>query len=360
VTHEGPRRGRRTGRRIALAAGAALVGWVLLELVGRWLVFGGTPYFVNDVDHRLEPNGDDVNADGIRCQFDSGEFTAASFNVLALGDSFTFGTGVQDHEAGPQQLEQRVRGRADLAPVRVVNMGWVSSSPLLSLRLLRDLGDRYHPDLVVLGLDMTDFGDDLKYERLLHRRGIYHLVGVAPVTFWGVRQVLTLPPLRGLHLRVYGFPAERFFVTNQSLERSRALMEATLGNLDGIHAWSRDELGADFVLVVMPRCYQYSDRESPASWERGAYEPLGPHVLEPFRFFEEVAPALPYPVLSALPAFQQTDVFPTCLDDDPHWTVAGHGVAAGAVLEGLVGLEVLPVRPTVAPLQPAVSPAQGP
>ena len=44
---------------------------------------------------------------------------------------------------------------------------WVSSSPLLNLRLLRDVGHKYRPDLVVYSLDMTDFRDDLHYEHAL-------------------------------------------------------------------------------------------------------------------------------------------------------------------------------------------------
>jgi lysophospholipase L1-like esterase len=327
---------------LARVAGACVLGWVVLELLGRWLVFGGTPYFVDDVDHRLEPDGVEINADGIRSSRSSAQFAADGLNVVALGDSFTFGTRVAPDEAWPQSLEQRIRQRSELEPVQVANFGWVSSSPLLSLRLLKDIGAAYHPDLVLLALDMTDFGDDLKYARLLQRRGIYRLVGIAPTTVWSGRQVLALPPLWGLHQRVFGFPAQRFFVTNQPLDRSRAWMQATLENLAAIDTWCREELDASFVLAVLPRCYQYSDRESPQSWERGAYEPLGPHVLEPFRFIEEQESTLPYPVVSLLEDFQQTDVFPTCQQDDPHWTAAGHAVAAEALLEALLDLDVLP------------------
>ena len=60
---------------------------------------------------------------------------------------------------------------------------------------------------------------------------------------------------------------------------------------------------------------------------------LGPHCLEPFRFFEELAPKLPYPVHSLLRTFQETDVFPTCFDHDPHWNAEGARVAGEAMAE---------------------------
>ena len=39
-----------------------------------------------------------------------------------------------------------------------------------------------------------------------------------------------------------------------------------------------------------------------------------------------------HPVGSLLPAFQQTDVFPTAFKADPHWNTDGVGVAVEAIL----------------------------
>jgi hypothetical protein len=101
-------------------------------------------------------------------------------------------------------------------------------------------------------------------------------------------------------------------------------------HLEGLAAASR-RLDADFVLLVLPRCFQYDAAESPRNREAAEYTVLGPHALEPFRFFASIERELSFPVLSLLPAFQETAVFPTCLPDDPHWTPAGHRVAAEAI-----------------------------
>ena len=88
-------------------------------------------------------------------------------------------------------------------------------------------------------------------------------------------------------------------------------------------------------MYVFPRSFQYSDRECPKNWEADQYEVLGPHCLEPFRFFEELAPEVDYPIHSLLDAFRETVVFPTCFEADPHWNPAGYRVCAEAMLPTL-------------------------
>ena len=98
------------------------------------------------------------------------------------------------------------------------------------------------------------------------------------------------------------------------------------------------ERGAEFVVVVLPRSYQYSARECPQNWEKDMYVTLGPHALEAFRWFDEISPQVDFPIVSLLETFQQNQEFPTCLDDDPHWNATGHKVAAEAVLQALLPL----------------------
>ena len=109
-----------------------------------------------------------------------------------------------------------------------------------------------------------------------------------------------------------------------------------------MHRFTRDVLGAEMGLVIYPRAYQYSRRESPRNWERGKYEILGPWVREPFRYFEEVADSLPYPMVSLLPAFEQTGEFPLYNADDPHWTDLGAAFAARALFGELSERGLLP------------------
>lgn len=100
-----------------------------------------------DIDHRMRPSAvAGVNSDGIRCDFEADQFTADTFNVIFLGDSFTYGYRVEDgRDAFPAQVERLIRAGDRDSDVRTINFGWTSSSPLLSERLLRDIGQSIIP-----------------------------------------------------------------------------------------------------------------------------------------------------------------------------------------------------------------------
>ncbi len=312
-----------------------LVIWAVFEFEAQKTVLAGPVAVYIDPDHRLRPDDPraGTNGDGLRSALEAADIPDTACTVLFAGDSFVFGVQVEPHEALPQRFEAGLRAHLGRESVHVVNAGWESASPLLALRLLRDVGPKYGPDVVLYGFDMTDFRDDRIYRNLIERRGVYAFSRIAPASLWllnrGARSVLPEPAYR----RLFHMPSDRFFAVNQPLEQSRDLMLAAWESVVEIDAFCRTKLGADFHLVVLPRNFQYSDRESPASWEAGEYMSLGPYVLEPFRFFAEQAKAAAFPVHSLLPTFQETTVFPTCFTGDPHWTPAGTTVAADALVQ---------------------------
>jgi lysophospholipase L1-like esterase len=118
------------------------------------------------------------------------------------------------------------------------------------------------------------------------------------------------------------------------LDETRPYARHLARNLASIARHARD-LGAEPVAFVLPRHYQYDAREAPSNWEKDRYDLLGPYSLEPFRFFEELAPEVDYPIHPLLAAFLENDAFPTCFDDDPHWNETGTSVAARAIAERL-------------------------
>lgn len=319
---------------LALVLVIAALSILLLELIGQRLVFRDELYIVDNVDHRLRPTLlKQVNFDGIRSDVGAEHFQENHHNIVFLGDSYVYGWGLPLEDTVPALLQKKAREAMQDKQINVANFGWPSSSPLLSYRLLRDIGHKYKPDVVILAVDMTDFHDDIKYARLLERKGILQLLDYTPVTLIALQKLLLSLGLESLHEDIFGFPARRFFVTDQPLAASRPYLMHIQRNIDRINELSTFELDAKFVLLVLPRAYQYSDRETPNSWEQGVYENLGPFAHEPFRYFEEVAREADYPVISLLPAFQNTTVFPTTFDGDPHWNVEGSRVAAAAVYD---------------------------
>jgi len=306
----------------------------LFELIGQNFLFKDKLYFVNDIDHRMIPNSrEDINSDGIRSKVEASNFSEDALNIIILGDSFIYGESVAYNKTIPQMLEAKVRANQPERQINVANFGWVSSSPLLSLRLLKDIGKKYNPKIVILTIDMTDFQDDIKYLHLLERKGIYSALDLIPITILTIRKTISAIGFEWLHEAVFGFPIRRFFVTDKPLSETKSYFVYIQNSIDKIYYFSKNELGAKFILFVFPRGYQYSDKESPNNWEKSEYQVLGPFAHEPFKYFEQIKFKVSYPIISLLPNFQNSNVFPTVLDDDPHWNEAGNKIAVDAIYQ---------------------------
>lgn len=319
----------------------AIVGLALPRAIEAAVIAAVARTHELTVDHRMKPDGREINSDGIRFRGEARELRDEDFVILVLGDSFTFGWNLPYEASFPYVLERRLAERDCDRPVRVVNMGWTSASPLLGLRLLREIGHAYRPDLVLYALDATDFHDDIRYELHLRREGDFEPDAsevverlarqVAPGLF-GERSALLgriaalwrRPPPEPWEAPAFPGPKERYFVTAHPLERTREAIErGTARHLAEMADFSERVLDARMALVLYPRAYQYSPRESPMNWESDRYERLGPYVREPLRYFEERAGELPYPVLSVWEAFEQSAPFPLFFPSDPHWNEAG-------------------------------------
>jgi hypothetical protein len=295
-------------------------------------------YFAS-LDHYPRPDPKKgYNEDGIRTfrNRPAGQFAGAGLNMIFLGDSFTQGYMVRKDDSFPFQLGELLEKAAPGLRFNIANFGWISSSPLLSLRRLEKLGGKYRPGLVLLCLDMTDFHDDLKYRDQLENPRHF-----SPFTFFLYR--FQLAPLwadfkKGLRFsaREPRIPEQRYFVLNQPLEKSRKYLGEIERNIRAIDDFCREKLRAKFVLIMLPRNIQYSARETPDNkLEPGEYSALGPYVLEPFVWLEEFGQRVKFPVFSLLDDFRDSGVFPTCFATDPHWNRAGHAVAARGVFKVL-------------------------
>lgn len=306
--------------------------WVAPHLCA---LLGDKKYLVfMDPDHRPKntKRNQGWNSDSLRCRWESADFKEEGLNIIFLGDSYTYGMRLKPHQAFPFKVERMLAKYYPKQDVKVANFGWTSSSPLLSLRRLKDIGHKYKPDMVILCIDMSDFFDDIQWKNMLERRGFYWYLDKIPLTLHLLEFLFP-----SLSEKFYDWsnrnanrPLQRYFITEQPMEQSLRYMDVILDSIEKIHQYS-EELGARFILVILPRPHQYSDRECPDNWEKGRYATMGPHALEIFRFFEDLQAKVGYPIHSLLQDFQETKLFPTCFDNDPHWNDTGTTVAAKAV-----------------------------
>lgn len=99
-----------------------------------------------------------VNSLGYRGAEFSREKEPGKIRIFAVGDSFTFGVGAEDNETIPYLLESQLKGQKK--SVEVINAGVGHTSPITHYVNLRDIHLQYHPDMVLLLLDLTDLQDD--------------------------------------------------------------------------------------------------------------------------------------------------------------------------------------------------------
>ena len=341
------------------------------RVYSAWIVAQVASVHALDVDHRFFPDGQEINSHGARFKGEAGDLTGDDFVILFMGDSFTFGFNLPYAEAYPYRVEALASRASCDASIQVVNMGWTSSSPLLSLRLAREVAFAYQPDLVVYTLDMTDFHDDLRYEQALRDQGDFEVdVGgvlrrvvasrLPAAGGWGgffdavalevrvaeAEEDASVTPLVGKHV----FPSrqDRYFMTRVPLEQSRAAIErGVMKNLGELAALGQDVLDVPMALVLFPRAYQYAPDESPRNWEAKAYAGHT-HLRAPFEYFAERAPGLDYPVFDLWDDFEaaearvQGGAAPLHFVTDPHWTGAGARVAAEGVWRRLVEAGLVP------------------
>jgi lysophospholipase L1-like esterase len=96
------------------------------------------------------------------------------FRILAIGDSCTFGLGVDDHETWPAKLEQLLNQRFS-GGVEVINAGVPGYSSYQGRRFLKTAGLDLQPDLVIVSFGFNDADvwssrTDLATARLLRMR----------------------------------------------------------------------------------------------------------------------------------------------------------------------------------------------
>ena len=84
-----------------------------------------------------------------------------AFRILVLGDSVTFGHGAQFETTYPYLLEQRLRRWRPDVTWEVWNLGVPGYNTRQELMYLQEVGQRFQPDLVVVGFYPNDlYGND--------------------------------------------------------------------------------------------------------------------------------------------------------------------------------------------------------
>ena len=265
------RRGRRLLFKLLVLSASLLLGLLLGEISLR-LFFGYAGYrgqafsrpdpelsWVNKPLADVEVRGRDysylvhVNSLGFR----GAELRAsAGSRILLLGDSYTFGQGVDNNETFPAHLQSLFTsaGRKD---VEVVNGGVYGYGARQASGLAHREWDEVKPSVVIFTHCGNDFADDLRFSQGNYKRirnvvpGRQFLREHSALYHFLARKVVTLFSKLGIHNRNIRFeqPGEGGLVSDmgKKWEESRNL---TCGALDGLKKICQERGARFFVTTV--------------------------------------------------------------------------------------------------------------
>jgi lysophospholipase L1-like esterase len=343
---------------VGLAEG--LVRW-LLDPPGRWPASEESPVMLDDplLGYGLRPGATGqytagghvalirINARGFR-DHSFPDTLGAGRRMLAVGDSFTFGLGVDSTDSWPEQLE-RMLGRDEGPDVTVANAG----IPGYSARQMRQLAEAMLPELrpqvVLIGMNsetywrveapyvyrvgqlvqtsalpnLTIGKDGLYYSRIVKWRWLNRL------DVWMSQHFELGAHLLALAQRAYGMllaepdgaEAPPTPPTPDSTEVRRRLQPA-LAEVERMAAVARAAGAQAVVLLINPQR------------EDGSFAPVQSGynaAVSEFCRAAGIAVVDPLPALVAQSAGRPLYRSP----DNYHWTVAAHTVAARALADYL-------------------------
>jgi lysophospholipase L1-like esterase len=100
-----------------------------------------------------------INADGLRDSVYARPKPEGVFRIVVMGDSISFGYGVEEAEAYPQVLEALLSELVPDSPIEVVNLGVGGYNAYNEAQLLEGVGRTYEPDLVLVQFCINDLND---------------------------------------------------------------------------------------------------------------------------------------------------------------------------------------------------------
>ncbi len=282
------------------------------------------------------------------------EKVPSTLRILVLGDSFTWGFGVERGESWVDLLEQRLR--SDGGAIEIVNGGVPSYSPMLEYLYLRDHGLELEPDVVLLAFDMSDLQDDFFYEQSAEFDEAGELVAVLGKETGGIvkRSFKSLRLLRLLRSaldqvyarhrsgREFSLPQHtdlrfnRFALTRDDVPEAQAdpHWRRSLDYLDRIHQLTEAH-GIPMILLGYP----YGHQASTLEWTDGRhhYGFAGDKVYgdHPARRLSDFAAERGIFFVSLFDAFREEADGGLYFAGDGHFTVAGHELAARVLNEKL-------------------------
>jgi hypothetical protein len=302
-----------------------------------------------------------------------------TYRIAVLGDSFTFGFGVETPDTMCVLLEEMLNASEDGQTFQVYNFGVNSYSPITEYLYLKHELIKYDPDLVVLMYDIGDIQDDYFYEPHLVRDAHGEIVACDPFRIRGFpdikaylmyysryfnlidqKLIQSLRKMKTLGVANY-FSNKRRGVRNKTqilihpgidtIAFDKFLMFRPGKKREIVMKhWSRtctylllmkdvlEERDIDFLMVTYP----YGHQVGPGQWGKGraywAFE--ANRVYDPgegFSIIEDFAGRNGIRFVNLYGDFAGSNDTPLYFRNDGHWNENGQRIAAGALYGKVIG-----------------------
>ena len=350
---------RRLVTRFLLAAGATAITCLLLEgavralklapppwpvLAGqatrptedRVLKFENKPDAIRTITYVDAPGAEPrvvtmtTNRHGLRGQAEVRVGKApGTFRIACVGDSYTYGHGVDDDDTWPYQLSTLLRADADESSVEVINFGVSAYDTVQEVHQIRTKVLDFAPDLVLLGWFFND--TSVHGGAGADRREMPFLVRTLSRKNEGwIKELRDRSHFAELVCRrVYRHSFQQYFVatrTDTYDAETRGWQRATkaLGNAKKL----LDKRGVPFLLVLFPTLYRDGDH-------------LGSH--EAYEKVKAFCRDISLPTLDLEPEFLDEELSSLWVHyTDDHPNGAAYRIAADAIRTFLFEQGVLP------------------
>lgn len=407
--------------RVSWKITSPVVGNVLLVILGSILALAVTELILRlipknekplvdcrqenrELHHSLKPN--------TLCHFSSSEWNisyrinsiglrdeeiAASkddeFRILVLGDSFVEGYGVDSENRLTEILEKNLASKTN-RKINVINAGVASYSPLLEYLSLMKL-EYLSPDLVLVGVDLTDFNDEIGYYNYFRKpdekaktleeeasRKAYEetrtninteqaeIQQYKRESGWGkknltlylrikmtlrqlktyvivtnfVKDILNRPYLaEGSPLFIEGdIESDLFAVTREGLgdEVYHALFNLPKKSLSDITLYAKEK-----EIKLMFFTYPHGMQVDGEQWAKGrltrGFVRGETYSSKPLEDIVKIGDGLKVPSANLLKAFQENSAMKLFFDKDGHFTPGGHKVAADELTRFIIANQLI-------------------
>ena len=296
---------------------------------------------------------------GLREDRDYGTKPANTQRVLALGDSFTMGVGVESSDSFPKVLEHVLRDEASGTQVEVINAGVPGYNTRQERAYLAAYGLALQPDLVLLNLFVgNDIHDNLSEDHVKVVDG--YLVDDSDGSSTGILPNGLRAALSRSHSYQLLWPVQRRLRDSTFADEERRRLQTYLSiyarqpdaQVEAMWTATWNEIarakeltdahGLRLAVVVIPELRQVD----PGIWgalSRADESAYGRDV--PNRRIVGYCTAADIPVVDLLPAFlaagrARDNYFAV----DNHWTVKGNTVAGRAIRDFLIERALVPSK----------------